>query len=318
MRGDVLPRRKSTTTSSFGTSRREGHNADPYYRRRLNEEGLPALDLVGLGPADSASPVPQSDESLWADRIHTADAKRMPEVPDGSIGLAFTSPPYNAGKGFDEDLGLVDYLTLIRQVAQEVHRVLVPGGRYVVNVANLGRKPYIPLTAYFYAVHMGVGFLPMGEVVWRKGRGMNANCAWGSWRSAKAPRLRDIHEMLLVFAKASYGRPDKGKSDMTAEAFMDATLSVWEIPPESARRVGHPAPFPLTLADRVIRLYSFVDDVVLDPFAGSGTTCLAARLSGRHYVGYEIDPAYAALARRRIEAVRGEAPVSREAERSEP
>ena len=104
----------------------------------------------------------------------------------------------------------------------------------------------------------------MGEIIWRKAQGANGNCAWGSWQSAKAPRLRDLHEYLLVFAKESFSRPDRGVSDIGRDEFMSATLSIWEIQPESAKRVGHPAPFPLELAERVIHLYSYTGDAILD------------------------------------------------------
>ena len=146
----------------------------------------------------------------------------------------------------------------------------------------------------------------MGEIIWRKGKGVNGSCAWGSWLSAKAPRLRDVHEYLLVFAKDDFSRPDRGESDIERDEFMAATLSVWDILPESAKRVGHPAPFPVELAQRVIRLYSYVDEVVLDPFLGSGTTAVAALQSGRRYVGYEIAPEYCALAEERLAAARAE------------
>ena len=138
----------------------------------------------------------------------------------------------------------------------------------------------------------------MGEIIWRKGKGQRQR-AWGSWQSAKSPRC-DIHEYLLVFAKQAYSRPDRGESDIGRDEVMEATLSVWEIAPESAKRVGHPAPFPEALAERVIRLFSYVGDVVLDPFAGSGTTCVAALRNGRRYAGYEIDAAYCALAEQRL------------------
>jgi site-specific DNA-methyltransferase (adenine-specific) len=199
-------------------------------------------------------------------------------------------------------MNLNDYLALIAAVGREVYRVLQPGGRYVVNIANLGRKPYIPLHAHFYMAHMAAGFLPMGEIIWRKGKGANGNCAWGSWRSAKTPVLRDIHEYLLVFAKGGFSRPDRGESDITGDEFMAATLSVWDILPESAKRVGHPAPFPIALAARVIQLYSYVGDVVLDPFLGSGTTAVAAVQTGRRYAGFEIAPDYCTLAEQRIAA----------------
>jgi DNA modification methylase len=296
---------KRTQTQTFGTSRREAHDATAFYSRNLYAAGAAFLTVPALDLPPARPPVAPRPRASWANRVYCHTAADMWELPDESVGLAFTSPPYNAGKDFDEDLSLGDYLSLIAAVGREVWRVLVPGGRYVVNVANLGRKPYIPMHAYFYAVHAALGFLPAGEVVWRKGRGMSSSCAWGSWRSARAPRLRDLHEYLIVFAKGRYERPDRGESDLSPEEFMAATLSVWEIPPERARKVGHPAPFPVALAERVIRLYSYRTDVVLDPFNGSGTTCLAAAQLGRAYVGYDIDPGYCALAEARLRETAG-------------
>ncbi|MEW5829029.1 MAG: site-specific DNA-methyltransferase [Chloroflexota bacterium] len=285
---------KKTKTSSFGVSKREGHDSTGFYSRSLYANGGgPTVETAG------SPQIPERPVDEWADRLYCQSAESMP-IPDNSVALAFTSPPYNVGKDYDGDMSLEDYLGLIRRVGQEVYRVLKPGGRYVVNIANLGRKPYIPLHAYFYGVHGQAGFLPMGEIIWQKGRGASGSCAWGSWMSAKAPRLRDLHEYLLVFAKGGFSRPDKGESDISSEEFMAATLSIWEIPPESAKKVGHPAPFPVALAERVIRLYSYVGDVVLDPFSGSGTTSLAARGLGRRYVGFDISPEYTALAERRL------------------
>lgn len=245
--------------------------------------------------------IPSADG--WADRLYCQSSTSMTPVPDNGVALAFTSPPYNVGKDYEGDLSFDAYLSLIEDVAAEVYRALRPGGRYVVNIANLGRKPYIPLHAYFYQLHMDVGFLPMGEIIWQKARGANGSCAWGSWQSAKSPRLRDIHEYLLVFAKQDFSRPDRGQSDIGRDEFMDATLSIWEIPAESAKRVGHPAPFPVELAERVVRLYSYVGDVVLDPFMGSGSTVVAAAANGRHYVGFDIDPDYCGLAQNRLDTL---------------
>ncbi|MFO7318603.1 MAG: site-specific DNA-methyltransferase [Limnochordia bacterium] len=302
---------KRTETSAFGVSKRESHDASRFYSRSLYQDGgLPlfgraAGSVRGKMPARSVGPRPEAE---YVDRIFCHTSEAMDHVPDQTVALAFTSPPYNAGKEYDLDLGLEEYLGLIGRVGAEVYRVLKPGGRYVINIANLGRKPYIPLHAYFYAVHMELGFLPAGEIIWRKGKGASGSCAWGSWKSAKAPRLRDVHEYLLVFAKESFSRPDDGVSDIGRDEFMASTLSVWEIPPESARKVGHPAPFPVELAEKVIRLFSFVGDIVLDPFNGSGTTCVAAKRNGRRYIGYDIDPAYCAMAEKRLastEAVTG-------------
>lgn len=288
-------------------SRREGHDASAFYGRRMfGQVDLARTFELAVSLRDGAARrrIEARPLEAWADRIYCHTSEAMDEIPDGAVALAFTSPPYNAGKAYDRDLGLDEYLGLLARVGAEVYRVLMPGGRYVINVANLGRKPYVPLHAYVYAVHTAIGFLPMGEVIWRKASGASGNCAWGTYRSPKAPRLRDVHEYLLVFAKETYARQDGGQADIPAEEFMAATLSVWEIPSESARRVGHPAPFPVALARRVIQLYTFVGDVVLDPFCGSGTTCVAASQLGRHWVGYDIEPAYCDLAERRIAAAR--------------
>lgn len=292
--------RQMTRTSTFGVSGREGHDSTDFYGRSLYAQQLPALhvdcpDLVPVSRSVAEAPL-----STWADQVYAHTATEMKHVPDGTVGLAFTSPPYNAGKDFDQDLSLQDYFRLLGGVAAEVFRTLKPGGRYLVNIANLGRKPYVPMTAYLYAIHLAAGFLPAGEIVWRKGKGANGSCAWGSWRSAKAPRLRDVHESILVFVKGRFDRPDKGPNDISAAEFMAGTLSVWDVAPESARRVGHPAPFPVELAARVIKLFSYQGDVVMDPFNGSGTTCVAAVENGRHYVGYDISPEYCELARSRI------------------
>ena len=290
---------KKTKTSSFGVSKRENHDSTEFYSRNMFTTSQADKDISGVETSSASSVVPMTD---WADKIYCLSSENMP-IPDNSVALAFTSPPYNVGKLYDDNMTLDAYLELIQNVGKEVYRVLRPGGRYVVNIANLGRKPYIPLHAYFYKVHMDIGFLPMGDIIWQKGKGANGSCAWGSWKSAKSPRLRDLHEYLLVFAKDSFSRPDKGESDISKEEFMESTLSIWQVPPESAKKVGHPAPFPIALASRVIKLYSYVDDVVLDPFAGSGSTCVAAKALKRHYVGVDISAEYCALAETRIATI---------------
>ncbi|MBN1266202.1 MAG: site-specific DNA-methyltransferase [Anaerolineales bacterium] len=284
-----------TQTSSFGTGKREAHDSSEFYARTMMQESqaqplspeeLAGIEIPAVGP--------------WANKIYSKDARQMEAVPENAVALAFTSPPYNVGKDYDGDMDLGAYLGLIRDVGAEVYRVLRPGGRFLVNIANVGRKPYLPLHAYFWQLFLELGFLPMGEIIWQKAKGASGSCAWGSWLSARAPRLRDVHEYILVLVKQAYSRPDKGESDISRDAFLESTLSVWKIQAESARKVGHPAPFPMALAERVIQLYSYRGDVVLDPFAGSGTTCAAAKKLGRAYVGYEVSEGYCALAEERI------------------
>jgi DNA modification methylase len=288
--------KNGTRTSAFGVGKREAHDASLFYQSKLYQERWFARET----PARELKEIAVPEPGAWADQLYCHSAEDMHQLPDNSIALAVTSPPYNASKQYDDDLSLQDYLDLISRVGEEVYRVLRPGGRYAVNIANLGRKPYIPLTAFFYQVHLALGFLPMGEIIWQKARGASGSTAWGSWMNAKSPRFRDLHEYILVFAKQSFSRPDRGENDIEKEEFMAATLSVWEIPPESAKRVGHPAPFPVPLVDRLVRLLSYRGDIVLDPFLGSGTTAVAALQAGRHYVGYEINPEYISLAEQRI------------------
>jgi site-specific DNA-methyltransferase (adenine-specific) len=228
----------------------------------------------------------------------------MEELPDRSVHLMVTSPPYNASKEYDDDLSLEEYLGLLQRVWQETYRVLAPGGRACINVANLGRKPYIPLHGYIIAQMMEAGYLMRGEIIWNKGASASASTAWGSWRSASNPVLRDVHEYILVFSKDNFRRQPQGKENtISKEDFLEWTKSVWSFPAVSARKVGHPAPFPEELPHRLIQLFTFKGDIVLDPFAGSGTTCLAAAADGRNYIGYDTNEEYIELARKRLESL---------------
>lgn len=212
-----------------------------------------------------------------------------------------TSPPYNVGKEYDEDLSLEEYRLLLKNVFTEVYRVLVHGGRACINIANVGRKPYIPLHAYIIEDMQKIGFLMRGEIIWDKSSSAGTSTAWGSWQSATNPTLRDTHEYILVFSKENFNRhPNGRKSTIDKEEFLEYTKSVWRFPAESAKRVGHPAPFSLELPSRLIKLYTLEGDVILDPFIGSGTTAIAAKHLNRNFVGYEINKEYKNLADKRL------------------
>lgn len=213
-----------------------------------------------------------------------------------------TSPPYNVTKEYDEDLTLDEYRGLLKRVFTETYKKLVTGGRACINLANLGRKPYIPLHSYIIQDMLEIGFLMRGEIIWNKANSASPSTAWGTWLSAANPILRDIHEYILVFSKEAFNRKNlPGKtSTITREEFLEFTKSVWTFPAESARKVGHPAPFPIDLPYRLTQLYTFKEEVVLDPFCGSGATCIAALKANRHYVGYDIKKEYVDLAQRRL------------------
>ncbi len=212
-----------------------------------------------------------------------------------------TSPPYNVTEEYDDNLNLEENLILLKNVWKETYRVLVPGGCACVNIANLGRKPYLPLHSFIIRDMIEVGFLMRGEIIWNKASSACPSTAWGSWLSAANPVLRDIHEYILVFSKETFSHDSKGKeSSILKEEFLEWTKSVWTFPAVSARKIGHPAPFPEELPNRLIKLYSFKQDVVLDPFLGSGTTSLSAIKNGRNYVGYDTNKKYVQLADNRV------------------
>lgn len=285
--------KKGTSTSSFGTNGRVNHDSTKFYTSRLyseieNKEATIAVENI-------------LDDQI-INRIFLGSAEKMSDIPDNSVHLMITSPPYNVTKEYDDDLTLNEYLELLENSFKETYRVLVDGGRACINVANLGRKPYIPLSDYISSMMIKIGFNMRGEIIWNKAASASPSTAWGSWQSSSNPILRDIHEYILIFSKGKYSR-EKGvkKDSISKEQFMEWTKSIWTMNAESAKRIGHPAPFPEELPLRLIQLYSFIDDIILDPFMGSGTTAIAALKSGRKYVGYDICQEYIELAEKRIE-----------------
>jgi site-specific DNA-methyltransferase (adenine-specific) len=299
--------KRSTSTSAFGVSKRERHDASGFYNRFTPPEQSTDASL---------------HPSNGFDKLIRGDARSMDEVADASVALVVTSPPYFAGKEYEEALGeggipatYLEYLDLLRNVFSECVRKLEPGGRIAINVANLGRRPYRSLSADVISILQDdLRLLLRGEIIWMKQRGSSGSCAWGSFQRPANPVLRDLTERVIVASKGRFDRAlparERYRKDlpsevtMTREDFMENTLDVWEIPSESATRVGHPAPFPVELPSRLINLYTYKGDLVLDPFVGSGTTAVAAVRTGRRYVGYDLDEAYIRLAETRVDTER--------------
>ena len=312
-------KKRGTHTSNFGVSRRESHDSSAFYSR---------FTVPEVSSDQSVTRLPETA----LDRIHCGDSRDMTAVDDNSVALVVTSPPYFAGKQYEEALGeghipadYVEYLEMLHDVFAECVRVLEPGGRIAVNVANLGRRPYRSLASDVIAILQDrLGLLLRGEIVWQKGQGAAGSCAWGSFQSAANPVLRDITERVVVASKGRFDRAvsrrQRHQKDLPSEVtifkdeFMEATLDLWDIPPESATRVGHPAPFPVELPKRLIELYTYRGDVVLDPFMGSGSTAVAAVRTKRHYVCYDIDPAYVELGEQRVASERRDGDARQRAE----
>ena len=301
--------RRATATSEFGSGKRESHDSSSFYDR-------------------FAPPVISPDETVnppaSVDRLFCGDARAMTpaQVADRSVALVVTSPPYFTGKEYETDLAAghvpssyVEYLEMLHDVLAVCLAKLEPGGRMAVNVANLGRKPYRSLSADVIGILQDdLGMLLRGEIIWQKARGAGGSCAWGSYRSPQNPVLRDVTERVLVASKGRFDRAMKRKTreerglpheaTIETDEFLEATIDVWEMPSASATRVGHPAPFPVELPRRLIELYTYRGDLVLDPFLGSGTTAIAAVETDRHYVGFDTEEAYIDLAERRIAEAR--------------
>jgi DNA modification methylase len=310
--GRATAKRRGTRTSAFGVGRREGHDSTAFYER-------------------FQAPAINTDEAVNApsvvDRLIVGDARKMLDVADNSVALVVTSPPYFAGKEYEEALGqghvpatYFEYLQQLREVFAECVRVLEPGGRIAINVANLGRRPYRSLSADVTTILQDdLRLLLRGEVLWVKQRGAAGNCAWGSFQRPANPVLRDLSERIIIASKGRFDRAIDPKhraklglpsvATSSRDEFMEATVDVWEIPPERAGRVGHPAPFPVALPERLIHMNTYVGDVVLDPFVGSGSTAVAAVRTGRHYLGYDTDAGYVEAARLRVGAEVASLPI---------
>ena len=305
----MTEKKRGTHTSNFGVSRRESHDSTAFYSRFTVPEISDERTINKL-----------SADKL--DRIYCGDSRDMDAIDDNSIALVVTSPPYFAGKEYEEALGdghvpadYVEFLEMLHDVFADCVRVLEPGGRIAVNVANLGRRPYRSLASdVIHILQDELKLLLRGEIIWQKGQGAAGSCAWGSFQSAANPVLRDITERVIVASKGRFDRAvsrrQRAQKDLPSDVtifkdeFMEATLDLWDIPPESATRVGHPAPFPVELPKRLIELYTYRGDVVLDPFCGSGSLAVAAVRTDRHFVCYDIDPDYVEVSERRVEEER--------------
>jgi len=256
---------------------------------------------------DESSPAFYRDDLV---SIYNADSADLGFLVAESVQLVVTSPPYNLGKDYGtarDDATYRAYLGWVEAWSRELLRVLEPGGRLCLNIpidVNLsfdegGRRIAAkqPVLADFTELLVReLGFTYNTTILWLE-RNISRRTAWGSWLSASDPWVNTAAEAVLVVSKGQRKRDGRGKtSDVGRDEFMDWTLGIWDFRGQSPAQVGHPAPFPEELPRRLIKLFSFREDVVLDPFLGSGTTCAVAKRLGRRSIGVEIDRSYCELA----------------------
>ncbi len=238
--------------------------------------------------------------------IYNDDVLATTAIRNNSIDLIVTSPPYNVDiqyNSHDDRLSYSDYLTFTEQWMSRCYAWLREDGRFCLNVPldkNKGGQQSVG--ADITTIAKRVGYKYHSTIIWNEGN-ISRRTAWGSWLSAAAPFVIAPVELILVLYKNQWKKSGGSRrSDITKSDFMAWTNGLWTFGGESKKKIGHPAPFPLELPRRCVKLFSFVGDTVLDPFLGSGTTLLAALLCDRKGIGIEIDPTYAELARKRLES----------------
>ena len=230
----------------------------------------------------------------------------MSQIPDNSVHLAVTSPPYNLGISYDnhdDSLAYENYLEWMKEVWIETKRVLVPGGRFALNIAPTSIKNFRPIHHDFSNQLREIGMTMRTEIIWYK-QTMGRRTAWGSWKSPSNPHIVPSWEYVLVFSKDSWTLEGDAKDiDITSDEFMRFSDGFWYIPPESQRR-GHPTPFPEELIYRLIKFYTYKGNIVLDMFGGTGTVAVVAHKTGRHFIHIDISNKYCQIAEKRLETAR--------------
>ena len=235
--------------------------------------------------------------------IYKADFLECDAIPPSSVDLVVTSPPYDLSIAYADHNDTApwdEYLKWTRQWVSKCHTLLKTDGRFCLNIPldkNKGGQQSV--CADLTNLVRDCGFKYQSTIIWNEGN-ISRRTAWGSWMSASAPYVIAPVEVIVVFYKEVWKKQNKGISDITKEEFIAWTNGIWTFNGESAKRIGHPAPYPLELPKRCIKLFSYVDDLVLDPFLGSGTTLVACVQNKRYGVGVELSEDYCRKAVERV------------------
>lgn len=230
---------------------------------------------------------------------------RLKDIKDSSMDLVMTSPPYNFNmdySSYEDNHKWEDYFSWLKSIWEECYRVLKDDGRLIVNIQPLF-SDYVPTHHIISQGIMECGFHWRNEILWEKNNYNCKYCSWGSWKSPSMPYMKYTWEFIEVFYKKEMkhiGRPED--IDISADEFKQWVVAKWSIAPErNMKKYGHPAMFPLELPERCLKLFTYKNDVVLDPFMGMGTTGVACAELKRNFIGIEIDEDYFNKAKKRIE-----------------
>jgi site-specific DNA-methyltransferase (adenine-specific) len=237
--------------------------------------------------------------------IYKDDILKISSIPDNYVDLIVTSPPYNVDIHYNshaDDISYEDYLEFTQEWIKKCFKLTKDDGRFLLNIPldkNKGGQKSVG--ADITKIAKDIGWKYHSTIVWNEGN-ISRRTAWGSWMSASAPYVIAPVELILVLYKKRWKKTSGSrKNDITKQEFMDWTSGIWTFPGQSKKGAGgHPAPFPVELPKRCIKLFSFVDDIVLDPFLGSGTTLIASHLNNRRGIGVDIDKEYCDIAITRL------------------
>ncbi|WP_104706230.1 DNA-methyltransferase [Helicobacter bizzozeronii] len=241
--------------------------------------------------------------------LYQANTLNQRLLPPKSLDCTITSPPYNVGIAYNanaDSQSYAEYLDFNATWLQNIYLWSKPSGRLCLNIPldkNKGGQQSVG--ADIITLAKKIGWRYHSSIVWNEGN-ISRRTAWGSWLSPSAPYVIAPVELIVILYKEVWKKQHKGRSDLKKDEFMAWTNGLWQFNGESKKRIGHPAPFPRELPRRCIKLFSFIGDVICDPFSGSGTTMLEAYANQRAFVGIESDPAYCALAKQRFLKIWGE------------
>lgn len=233
-----------------------------------------------------------ADSKIMKQRWIIGDSREVLKTISG-VNLVVTSPPYNVGKEYEQVKSLEEYENYLTQVYYACYNSMTDNSRICVNAPSNMRHPdgFVFNPAFHnYNALLKSGFKYRETITWVQGR--DSETAWGSWCSPSAPWLRHQTEVIFVFYKGDWNLNRKGESSLTKKEFMHYVVDVWTMQTAKRKEKGHPTPFPEELPIRCIKLFSYVGDLVVDPFAGRGTTLRACRLTNRRGIGIEINPKY--------------------------